>query len=76
MRKEWIRTDEERKVRELIKFTKQQRKLNKVSTTAIAIPTVPIVVRKKKRLGLHSTKSIQPKIVETKKEIVKRRKKK
>lgn len=72
MRKEWIRTDEERQVRELIKFNKQQRKLNKVPTTAIAIPNVPIVVRKKKRLGLHSTKSIQPKIVETKTEIVKR----
>jgi hypothetical protein len=50
MRKEWIRTDEERELRRIKDLNKQQRKLNKLSTIQQPIVNLPIVVRKKKRI--------------------------
>ena len=50
MRKDWIRTDEEKQLRQLQKFAKEQRKLNK--SVAPPILNLPLVVRKKKRLTM------------------------
>ena len=50
MRKDWIRTDEEKQLRQLQKFAKEQRKLNK--SAAPSVLNLPLVVRKKKRLTM------------------------
>jgi hypothetical protein len=50
MRKDWIRTEEERELRKLKNLNKQQRKLNKSSDIQPPIIDLPIVVRKKKRI--------------------------
>jgi len=50
MKKEWIRTDEERELRRLRNLTKQQRKHQPLSTEQISLLQMPIVVRKKKRI--------------------------
>jgi len=49
MRKDWIRTDEERELRRIKNFNKEQRKLNKLSAIQQPILDLPIVIRKKKR---------------------------
>jgi hypothetical protein len=50
MRKDWIRTDEERELRRIKNLNKQQRKLNKLSDIQQQpILDLPIVIRKKKR---------------------------
>jgi len=50
MRKDWIRTDEERELRRIKNFNKQQRKLNKLSDIQQQpILDLPLVIRKKKR---------------------------
>lgn len=56
MRKDWIRTDEERQMRELLKWNKEQRKLNKSKIDPIAATDLPIVIRKKKRLSVVTAK--------------------
>ncbi len=50
MRKEWIRTDEEKELRQLQKLAKEQRRLNRLANTRPTHLNLPIVVRKKKRL--------------------------
>jgi hypothetical protein len=50
MRKDWIRTEEERELRRLKNLTKQQRKLNKLSSEQTPTLNFPIVARKKKRI--------------------------
>ena len=50
MRKDWIRTEEERELRRLKNLTKQQRKLNKLSSEQLPTLNFPIVARKKKRI--------------------------
>ncbi|CAF1107315.1 unnamed protein product [Adineta steineri] len=50
MRKEWIRTDEERELRLLKNLQKEQRKLNKSSADHQLMVKLPIVIRKKKRI--------------------------
>ena len=55
MRKEWIRTNEEKELRQLQKLTKKQKKLNKLTAVQQPLLTLPIVKRKKKRLMIRST---------------------
>jgi hypothetical protein len=50
MRKDWIRTDEERELRRLKNLNKQERKTNKSSSEQQPTVNFPIVVRKKKRV--------------------------
>ncbi|CAF2022849.1 unnamed protein product [Rotaria magnacalcarata] len=51
MRKEWIRTEGERQIRQLKKLTKQQKPLNKLSSDELkCIGNLPLVVHRKKRL--------------------------
>jgi len=50
MRKEWIRTDEEKELRQLQKLAKEQRRLNRLANAQQPQLNLPIVVRKKKRL--------------------------
>ncbi len=50
MRKDWIRTDEERELRQLQKLAKEQKKLNKLPDDQQPRLNLPIVMRKKKRL--------------------------
>ena len=50
MRKDWIRTDEERELRRLKNFNKIQRKLNNLSVDQLPTLDLPIVIRKKKRI--------------------------
>jgi hypothetical protein len=50
MRKDWIRTEEERELRRLRTFQKEQKKLNKLPNDHQPILDLPIVVRKKKRV--------------------------
>jgi hypothetical protein len=51
MRKDWIRTDEERELRRIRNFHKQQKKLNKLPSNEQPVIDLPIVVRKKKRIS-------------------------
>jgi hypothetical protein len=53
MRKEWIRTDEERRLRELIKFDRQQ---NKLHHGCVDRMSMSMVTRRKKRLTLRTMK--------------------
>ena len=58
MRKDWIRTDEEKQLRQLQKFAKEQKKLNKsVDQQPLCLP---LVVRKKKRLMIKPTTDNSP----------------
>ena len=50
MRKDWIRTDEEREFRRMREFHKQQRKFYRFSPYEQPTIHFPIVMRKKKRL--------------------------
>lgn len=50
MRKDWIRTDEERELRRLRDLQKQQRKMNRFTPYEQPVIHFPIVMRKKKRL--------------------------
>lgn len=63
MRKEWIRTEEERELRRLKNMTKQQRKLNKSFIPPQPIVDLPIVVRKKKRIMQTSIRPVQQELV-------------
>ncbi|CAF4287178.1 unnamed protein product, partial [Rotaria sordida] len=45
MRKDWIRTDEEKQIRQFIKLTKEQKKINDQQS----LINLPLTVRKKKR---------------------------
>ncbi len=63
MRKEWIRTDEEKQMRQLQKLAKEQRRLNRLLKTQQPVVNLPIVARKKKRLRIRLTNqdlAIQP----------------
>lgn len=50
MRKDWIRTDEEKQVRALVRFSKQQTKSNTQSKALVSIRDFKLVQRRKKRL--------------------------
>jgi hypothetical protein len=50
MRKDWIRTEEETKLRQLQKLVKEQRKFNILTDEQQPLVNLPIVARKKKRL--------------------------
>ncbi|CAF0878563.1 unnamed protein product [Adineta ricciae] len=50
MRKDWIRTEEERTLRLLKNYHKEQRKLNKLPLDHRSLDAIPIVARKKKRI--------------------------
>ena len=50
MRKDWIRTDEEKQVRALVRFSKQQTKSNAQSKALVSIRDFKLVQRRKKRL--------------------------
>lgn len=50
MRKDWIRTEEEKQVRQLQKLVKEQKKQNHLTDDELALLSVPIVLRRKKRL--------------------------
>ena len=50
MRKDWIRTDEERELRQLQKLAKEQKKLNNLPNDQKLLVNLPLVVRKKKHL--------------------------
>ena len=60
MRKEWIRTDEEKQMRQLQKLAKEQRKLNGSTNARQPLVNLPIVARKKKRLTVVSSKDDLP----------------
>ena len=50
MRKDWIRTDEERELRQLQKLAKQQKKFSMLPNGQQSLVNLPLVVRKKKSL--------------------------
>ncbi len=50
MRKDWIRTEEEMKLRQLQKLFKEHRKFSKLTNEPQPLVNLPIVARKKKRL--------------------------
>jgi len=52
MRKDWIRTEEEVELRRLKKLAKKQKKLTKIQQYHLSLP---LVVRKKKRLMIKPT---------------------
>ena len=62
MRKDWIRTDEERELRQLQKLAKEQKRLYNLTNDQQLLFNLPIVVRKKKRLMVKPTiqQLIQP----------------
>ncbi|CAF3378263.1 unnamed protein product, partial [Rotaria sp. Silwood2] len=55
MRKDWIRTEEEKQLRRLIKLTKEQKKINNLSNDQQSLVTFPSVLRKKKCSMIKST---------------------
>jgi hypothetical protein len=71
MRKDWIRTDEERELRKLRNIQKQQRKMNKTTTNEQPIINLPIVMRKKKRIQQSTAKPVTQELVVRKVEPVK-----
>jgi hypothetical protein len=61
MRKDWIRTEEETKLRQLQKLIKQERKFSRSEGgELLPIAQLPIVVRKKKRLLIKPTNVVHP----------------
>lgn len=48
MRKDWIRTNEEKELRQLQKQAKEQKKLNKLANTPEQLLSSPTAARKKK----------------------------
>ncbi len=52
MRKDWIRTEEEKELRQLQKLAKEQKRLNKLTNAEQSLLHLPIVARKKKRLPM------------------------
>lgn len=50
MRKDWIRTDEEKQLRALFKTLKQQKKNNDQKSSLISIKEFNLVQRRKRRL--------------------------
>jgi hypothetical protein len=63
MRKDWIRTDEERELRKIRNIQKQQRKLNKSSSNEQPVIDLPIVIRKKKRIVQAISKPVSQELV-------------
>ena len=63
MRKDWIRTDEERELRRLRNLQKEQRKLNKLVTDHPPLVNLPIVMRKKKRIIPSTTKPVTKELI-------------
>ncbi|UJR31906.1 hypothetical protein I4U23_019380 [Adineta vaga] len=62
MRKDWIRTEEERALRLLKNYQKEQRKLNGLPPNHQLFDKLPIVVRKKKRIVPITTTPTQQKV--------------
>jgi cAMP phosphodiesterase len=54
MRKDWIRTEKERELRQLQKLIKEQKKLNTASNDSQSLINLPIVIRNRKRLMIKS----------------------
>jgi hypothetical protein len=50
MRKDWIRTEEEKELRQLQKLVKEQRKFSKLREEPQPLVNLSLVARKKKRL--------------------------
>ena len=50
MRKEWIRTDEECRLRQMIQFAKEERRIHHRSVEQVLPLNVSLVARKKKRI--------------------------
>ncbi|CAF3049811.1 unnamed protein product [Rotaria sp. Silwood2] len=66
MRKDWIRTEEEKQLRQLIKLTKEQKKINDLSNDQQSFINFSQVLRKKKRLIIKSTnQEFVPKLIFT-----------
>ncbi|CAF1226951.1 unnamed protein product [Rotaria magnacalcarata] len=55
MRKDWIRTDEEKRIRQLQKLTKEQKKSHRLFNDHLDTLSLAIVSRKKKQLCTNST---------------------
>ncbi len=58
MRKEWIRTDEEKQMRQIQKLVKEQRRLSGLTNARQPLVNLPIVARKKKRLTIVSKEDL------------------
>ncbi|CAF3284615.1 unnamed protein product, partial [Rotaria sp. Silwood2] len=54
MRKDWIRTEEEKQLRQLIKLAKEQKKTNNLPNDQQSPVTLPLILRKKKRSTIKS----------------------
>ncbi|CAF5113449.1 unnamed protein product, partial [Rotaria sp. Silwood1] len=54
MRKDWIRTEKEKHLRQLIKLVKEQKKTNISSNASQSLVTLPIIQRKKKHFMIKS----------------------
>jgi hypothetical protein len=54
MRKDWIRTENEKELRQLKKLIKEQKKLNKTTNDSQSLINLPIVIRNRKRLMIKS----------------------
>ncbi|CAF1188632.1 unnamed protein product [Rotaria sordida] len=54
MRKDWIRTDEEKQIRQFIKLTKEQKNINNLANDQQSLINLPLIVRKKKRKIIRS----------------------
>ncbi|CAF3688844.1 unnamed protein product [Rotaria sp. Silwood1] len=54
MRKDWIRTEKEKQLRQLIKLVKEQKKTNISSNASQSLVTLPIIQRKKKHFMIKS----------------------
>jgi hypothetical protein len=57
MRKDWIRTEEEKEIRQLQKLAKEQKKLNKLTNNQESALDLSIAIRKKKRLMIKPIRS-------------------
>ncbi len=54
MRKDWIRTENEKELRQLKKLIKEQKKLNTTTNDSQSLINLPIVIRNRKRLMIKS----------------------
>ncbi|CAF4851434.1 unnamed protein product, partial [Rotaria sp. Silwood1] len=54
MRKDWIRTEKEKQLRQLIKLVKEQKKTNISSNASQSLVTLPIIQQKKKHFMIKS----------------------
>ncbi|CAF1145137.1 unnamed protein product [Rotaria sordida] len=55
MRKDWIRTEEEKQLRQLVKLAREQKKTNSLLNDQQSLITLPTALRKKRRLMIKPT---------------------